>query len=351
MSIRSRRGFTLIELLVVIAIIAVLIALLLPAVQAAREAARRSQCVNNLKQIGLGIHNYHQALDTLPPGDLTNAWADFSSNALLLPFMEQQPLYNSINFASPLAPAAPNNSSNTTVQYATVNVLNCPSDIDRLTTATGHSNYGPNYGSSPLIYSQGAAGAGPFGMVSYNTTPGNPATGAPGGPFRGPISLASVIDGTSNTAGYSERVKGIGNFFAKPQPVDGLRPSSTLYQGMQSWATTPQNYYQQCSALSVSTATPAAMSQFMPVGGAWYTGHTSCTGYTHVMPPNGLSCEFDNNGFQPDGALTAGSRHSGGANVMMMDGSVRFVKSTVNYITWQAIGSMAGGEVVSADAY
>ena len=91
-----------------IAIIAVLIALLLPAVQAAREAARRSQCVNNLKQIGLGMHNYHQALNTLPPGDLTNAWADFSANVMLLPYMEQQPLYNAINFdVAALSPANP----------------------------------------------------------------------------------------------------------------------------------------------------------------------------------------------------------------------------------------------------
>src|SRR4051812_14940000 len=97
---RGVRGFTLIELLVVIAIIAVLIALLLPAVQAAREAARRAQCVNNLKQIGLGLHNYHQALNTLPPGDLTMAWADFGASTFLLPYMEQQPLYNAINFAT-----------------------------------------------------------------------------------------------------------------------------------------------------------------------------------------------------------------------------------------------------------
>ncbi len=348
---RNRRAFTLIELLVVIAIIAVLIALLLPAVQAAREAARRSQCTNNLKQIGLAIHNYHQALNTLPPGDLTNAWADFSSNTMLLPYLEQQPMYNAINFAYTLSPANPGCPANTTVQYRTVSALNCPSDLDRLTTATGHSNYGPNYGASPAIYSQTTfPWGGPFGMVSYNTTPGNNGTGAPGGPFSGPISLTSIIDGTTNTAGYSERVKGIGNNFVA-QPVDNLKPSATMYQGQVAWATNPLNYYTQCNAIVSGSATPAVMGQFMAPGGTWYTGHTSCTGYTHVMPPNGLSCEYDQNGFQPDGALTAGSRHPGGINVMMMDGSVRFVKSTVNIGTWQAIGTMAGAEVVSSDQY
>jgi len=344
-----RRGFTLIELLVVIAIIAVLIALLLPAVQAAREAARRSQCTNNLKQFGLAIHGYHQALNTLPPGDLSNTWADFSSNIMLLPYLEQTQLYNAINFGATLAPANPGCPSNTTVQYLTLSVMNCPSDIDRLTSAPGHSNYGPNYGSDPVIYTGNvSAWAGPFGMVSYIVIGGG---GAPGGPFKKAISLASIIDGTSNTAGYSERVKGIGNFFANPQPIDILRPSSTMYQGQAAWATDPQTYYQNCNALNISTAQRAAMGQFMPAGSAWYTGHTSCTGYTHVMPPNALSCEYDTQGFQPNGALTAGSRHAGGANVMMMDGSVRFVKTSISPQTWWAVGSMAGSEVVSADAF
>jgi prepilin-type N-terminal cleavage/methylation domain-containing protein/prepilin-type processing-associated H-X9-DG protein len=337
-----RRGFTLIELLVVIAIIAVLIALLLPAVQAAREAARRMQCVCNLKQVGLAMHNYHQALDTLPFGDLTYSWADFSSNAMLLPYLEQGALYNSINFAAQLLPANPGCPQNTTVQYATVAVLNCPTDgLDRLTSATGHSNYVPNAGADPVVYSRTTSPwAGPFPVVSIGSIDVD---------LRHVVNVSAITDGLSQTAAYSERVKGIGNILVA-QADDRLRPSSALYQGKASWATGgPQAYWQNCNAGGPGLGL-AVMNQFMPSGSAWYTGHASCTYYTQVMPPNTWSCEYDT-GYQPNGALTASSRHPGGVNVLFCDGSVRFIKSTISPPTWWALGSMAGGEVVSADAY
>jgi prepilin-type N-terminal cleavage/methylation domain-containing protein/prepilin-type processing-associated H-X9-DG protein len=342
MSVRNRQGFTLIELLVVIAIIAVLIGLLLPAVQAAREAARRLQCVNNLKQIGLAIHNYHQVLDTLPFGDLTYSWADFSCNTMLLPYLEQAALYNSFNFAAQLLPATPGCPQNTTAQYTTLNLMNCPSDaIDRLISATGHSNYVPNAGSDPVIYSRvSSPWVGPFPVVSISRIDVD---------LRHVVKFSSITDGLSQTAAYSERVKGVGNILV-PQSDDGLQPSSALYQGQASWAGGgPQAFWQRCSEGGPRLGL-AVMNQYMPSGSAWYAGHPSCTYYTQIMPPNTWSCEYDT-GYQPNGALTASSRHPGGVNLLFCDGSARFVTSTVNPPTWWALGSIAGGEVVSADSY
>src|SRR5689334_9546825 len=144
-----RRAFTLIELLVVIAIIAVLIALLLPAVQAAREAARRAQCVNNLKQIGLALHNYQQAVSSMPNGHYGTGWNDWSCLVMLLPYMEQTPLFNTINFANTGDAADPGDVLNNTAMLAKINVLLCPSDMDRLTNQYGHHNYCGNSGSAP----------------------------------------------------------------------------------------------------------------------------------------------------------------------------------------------------------
>ncbi len=342
MVVRGRRGFTLIELLVVIAIIAVLIALLLPAVQVARETARRLQCINNLRQLGLAMHNYHQALDTLPFGDLTYSWCDFSSNAMLLPYLEQGSLYNAINFAAQLLPANPGCLQNTTVQYATVGVMSCPSDgLDRLTSATGHSNYAPNAGSDPAIYSRTTSPwVGPFPVVSIGSIDVD---------LRHVVNFRSITDGLGQTAAYSERVKGIGNVLVA-QPSDAVKPSSALYQGQASWAAGgPQTFWQNCNAGGARLGL-AAMNQFLPSGSAWYSGHASCTSYTHVMPPDTWSCEYDT-GYQPNGAMTASSRHAGGVNVLFCDGGVRFVKSTISPPTWWALGSMAGGEILSADSY
>jgi prepilin-type N-terminal cleavage/methylation domain-containing protein/prepilin-type processing-associated H-X9-DG protein len=336
MSMSRRRGFTLIELLVVIAIIAVLIALLLPAVQAAREAARRAQCVNNLKQIGIAIHNYHSSINSLPWGDLTGYWNDWSTVALLLPYLEQGPLFNSINFNSALQSSTfPGFAVNLTVQGVKLNAVLCPSDFSRLTNAQGHTNYDPNCGADPNIYNTPSIWAGPFGVLSTTgwSVPG-----------RNIVSFATITDGLSQTAAFSEKVMGIGTANAP----DGLKPSSTYYSVAQTFATSPQAYYTACNAVGLPIATPI---QNYASGSWWYAGQPISSVYTHVMPPNGNNCEFDTYGYAPNGALTASSRHSGGVNTLMCDGSVRFVKSTVAPQTWWALGSMAGSEVLSSDSY
>ncbi len=149
-------GFTLIELLVVIAIIAVLIALLLPAVQAAREAARRMSCVNNLKQIGIAMHNYHDVTGQLPSGHLTtgptvggSGWDDWSAFTMMLPYMELGTLYNALNFTDLLEPAKYGNKYNSTVTFSKINTFLCPSDPVRGTNPDGHTNYAGNAGSCP----------------------------------------------------------------------------------------------------------------------------------------------------------------------------------------------------------
>ena len=350
---KNRRGFTLIELLVVIAIIGVLIALLLPAVQAAREAARRSQCINNLKQLGLALQNYHDAIGSFPWNHGPYGWNDWSCFPLMLPYIEQSPLYNATNFFNtangacnpynPGANTANNDGSgaitgpNGTTMLAKLNFLLCPSDPDRLTNQHGHTNYMMNAGSSAddFVYYQNNLTPDQFQGIGVwaGNSPGSTPT------FRMP-GLRDVLDGTSQTAAFSEMVKGIG----QGQTWDPTLPTSSTFQVSSNPTLNPMADYNLCRAITPNSSAPLGSNAH---GYFWFGGQPEYASYNHVMPPNGFSCSFQNAG----DAATASSRHGALVNVVFCDGSTRSIRSTVNVAVWQALGTKANNEVISQGDY
>ena len=334
----SRRAFTLIELLVVIAIIAVLIALLLPAVQAAREAARRAQCVNNLKQLGLAVANYESSNQCLPPAHVGYNWNDWSAPVMMLPALEQSPLFNATNFTSGFA--IPTTPQNTTVFNTKISFLICPSDIDRLTNGTGHTNYPMCAGSEAYTMKYGDN----FRGVGIDL-------GQQGG-ASGRIAMKDILDGTSNSVCFSERVKGVDS------GLDSLTPTSSV-SNTNNWYpnASPIVDYLSCLTLAPNATNLASMAlagtpanSDSTMGSYWHLGLGRTGGiYTNIMPPNSWSC-VTNNQDMNGALLTASSRHSGGVNALFCDGSVKFVKSSINYVVWMAVGTIANSEVVSADA-
>jgi prepilin-type N-terminal cleavage/methylation domain-containing protein/prepilin-type processing-associated H-X9-DG protein len=329
------RGFTLIEVLVVIAIIGVLIALLLPAVQAAREAARRIQCSNHLKQIGLALHNYVEGRSALPFGqgpEPSQSWNGWSSLAMLLPYLEQSSVYQSLNFDVP-GGSAPGTPENTTGQRTKLAGFLCPSDVDRLAVPEGHTNYAGCTGSDPNMNNGitsglfgGMAGPGPYA----------PAT----------IGLQDIVDGLSQTVAFGERVKGIG-LYNNDQGPDPLTPPGSVLRvdGMPNNAAVVAA---QCLARDPH-AQGATLSGLYSAGSFWHIGTAYGARYNHVMAPNTWSCAAEHT--DQLGAHTASSRHPGVVNALFADGSVKAVKQTVNPAVWRALGTKAGAEVVSSDDY
>jgi prepilin-type N-terminal cleavage/methylation domain-containing protein/prepilin-type processing-associated H-X9-DG protein len=315
---RTRHAFTLIELLVVIAIIAILIGLLLPAVQKVREAAARMQCSNNLKQFGIAMHSRHDALGALPPARDAN---NFSAHAYLLPYMEQDNVYRLITFTVQY-----NDAANATPMATRVKSFVCPSDPNQsFPAAWAPTNYRVNQGSNLL-----------FGNPT--TTGSNAGFPGPNGPFylASSTRLTDITDGTSNTAMMSEAPTGSFN-------AGVVSPHNTfrLGQAVGLYPNTPDEAYTMCEGLTASQM--QATNGMSDVGAPWIYGYHSNTIYYHVGPPNSRSCMY------PSGRIGTAARsvHTGGVNVVLCDGSVRFFTNSIAVNTWRAIGSMNGGEVVN----
>jgi prepilin-type N-terminal cleavage/methylation domain-containing protein/prepilin-type processing-associated H-X9-DG protein len=336
----TRRGFTLIELLVVIAIVAVLIGLLLPAVQAAREAARRIQCTTNLKQIGLAVHSYHSAFDVLPPVGSVDINGNSSGSGLvpqtasihlrLLNYLEHEAVYDAYNFK--LGDVLYGNAvaANTTVIATAIAGYLCPSDSNPGSTgnlAGGYAvpitcvNYAINAGTN-RVYSGGATNGVAWwlgGHIGYGCR----------------INLASVADGTSNTALFSEWVKGTSG--------QNARGKNMVY----AIASYNNGGYQADHALCISSTTVLWDHK----GEYWTLQDTGRGGpYYHVMPPNKPACAKSAGFGNVDSFIGPGSFHPGGVNVLLLDGSIRMIKEGVALNLWNALGTRAGGEVSGWDA-
>lgn len=339
----KRRAFTLIELLVVIAIIAVLIALLLPAVQQAREAARRTQCRNNLKQFGLAMHNYENTYRCFQRANYssittsTTGWQGFAGHVMLLPYLDQAPIFNQIDFTREFWGGA-----NANLKATKLAQFLCPSDGGWKYTTYGNDGNtgggGNNYAVSggPSLLMLGVTGGGVGG------SPGTPiGVGDQIGVcnlFRN-IRIAELTDGTSNTIAASETIIGDGNSsrFTLGDVINGATISF------------PNTFASQAD-LNTFSASCNTASHYGITGKNWINGMPGQTFFNTLNTPNSSNVDCMECGgcswYDARGVINARSRHVGGVHCLMADGSVKFVSNNVDFNTWQRLGAIGDGNPV-----
>ncbi|MEM7477211.1 MAG: DUF1559 domain-containing protein [Planctomycetota bacterium] len=362
MNRKSQRGFTLVELLVVIAIIGILVGLLLPAVQAAREAARRMQCSNNLKQLGIALHNYHTAYRMFPlhyvdqtgrgTANETALTGRTSCFVRLLPFIEQTSAYNQFNlsFGFENAPI-PTDHPNWPIAQVNFSFLLCPSDPNagvNDSMNSGNTNYVVNFGwpieSTGPSGSRPATGSSfhkPNGFVSYIYPNAYGDSSQNAGRFiEEPTRIRDFTDGTSNTAAFSEMLINDGSGGGVNTDVRRYN----MYAGTSRRWATQEELYIECDNLEVP---PDFFSRYR--GASWANSWGNvCIGYQHLMTPNKNNCYHRNDWWNGNFKSTAASEHTGGVQVMLTDGSVNFVSENVSQVVWWAYGSRNGNETVDS---
>lgn len=332
------RGFTLIELIVVIFIIALLAALVVPAAQSARESARRSQCINHLKQIGIALQSYVASSNIFPGISIITAHDSrggfysgnsYSPLARMLPFLDDAPLFDSINFTG-ITSTSQSLWMNRTVMDTSLDLFLCPSDIEALVPGYGRVNYRFNVGATfrmPANPSDPASKSGPFTVhVCYRPS--------------------DFLDGLSNTVGVSERLQGDWSkaSFKRGGDYTLTSQSASTYNAMRG----------SDEAVSICRSLKSINPHSSKGGESWFVTGYHYTNYNHCTTPNSKITDCSMEDFTApmqfviimSGVFSASSYHPGGVNALLMDGSVRFFKDGVDLAVWRALATRSGGEIV-----